>query len=208
MGDKIRGGSSGGGVLPVLLSGILFDLSLKSLGGRGGGGRSEVISRVVGCGNPLLLGAETACVVGGETARIVGGDVARPKHGGDTVRTVIGDDVERATVGGPELGRGGGTEGGDDERVRPTFLESVDSSSFGFGTIGGFGRVSRVLDFLEYEGLRVRDEVDATVFNFGGDSGRVLGTGRGVRDCRLTEATRIGGVGGGESSWGVELLRW
>ena len=30
--------------------------------------------------------------------------------------------------------------------------------------------------------------------------GRVLGTGAGVRDCRLTEAPRIGGVGGGESS--------
>lgn len=93
-GDKIRGGSSGGGVLPVLLSGILFDLSLKSLGGRGGGGRSEVKSRVVGWGNALLLVGETARIVGGETARIGGGDVVRPEDGGDTVRTVIGDDVE------------------------------------------------------------------------------------------------------------------
>ena len=61
---------------------------------------------------------------------------------------------------------------------------------------------SSVLDFLE--GRLVRADVDWDVLKLGGDSGRVLGTGRGVRDGRLTEATRIGGVVGGESSWGVE----
>ena len=57
-----------------------------------------------------------------------------------------------------------------------------------------------MLDFLELESRRVNDDVDADVVNVGGDNGHVFGTGRGVRDCRLTEPTRIGGVGGGESS--------
>ena len=62
---------------------------------------------------------------------------------------------------------------------------------------------SRVLDFPE--GFLVRDEVECDVVIFGGDNGRVLGTGRGVRPGRLTEATLTGGVGGvGSSSWGVE----
>ena len=65
---------------------------------------------------------------------------------------------------------------------------------------------SSVLDF--FDGLRLRDEVDCEVFNLVGDSGFVLGIGRGVRGVdRLTDARRTGGVGGGESSSGVELLK-
>lgn len=61
-----------------------------------------------------------------------------------------------------------------------------------------------MVDFLE--GFLLRDDVDCDVFILVGGVGLDLGTGMGVRDPRLTEPTRIGGVGGGSSS-GVELLQ-
>ena len=62
-----------------------------------------------------------------------------------------------------------------------------------------------VAAFFLVEGLRESDDPDVwglKVCLFG-DRGRDLGTGAGVgREWRLTEATRIGGVGGGESPAG------
>ena len=101
MGDKTRGGRSGGGVSPVVLPSSLFDLSLTPFGGRGGGGGSWLRSRAVG--------GETARVLGGDPTRAVGGDVALPREGGDIGRP-----------GGGTVGIGGGTKGGDEERVRVT----------------------------------------------------------------------------------------
>ena len=149
MGDITRGGSSGGGVLPVFLSASIFNLA--SLGGLGGGGRFGLgspvgdITRVLGGDTARVVGGDTARVVGGETARFVGGDTARVV-GGDTARVVVvddtacvagaeivraidrdtGGDAARVVGGGTDMGEGAGIEGGEDERVRDTFFESKE----------------------------------------------------------------------------------
>ena len=144
MGDNTRGGSTGGGVLPVLLSGS--PLNFESLGGLGGGwssglgggGRPVVggTTRVLGGETARVVGGETARVVDGETARVLGGDTAhvagedvdRATDGGDTVRVGVGGDIGRAIGGGTDVGKGAGVKGGEDERVRDTFLESREEN--------------------------------------------------------------------------------